>query len=39
VDHGAVNGSDGENTYMVDGFTLEENGVLLEQLRALLGHT
>ena len=33
VDLGAVDGTTGEQKYYVDGFTTEENGLVLEQLR------
>ena len=36
VDLGAVDGSNGEQAYRVDGFTLEENSQALEQLHQLL---
>ena len=37
VDNGAVNGGNGENTYHVDNFTLEENAELLRALHGLVG--
>ena len=36
VDMGAVDGTTGERVYHVDGFTTEENGQALEQLRRLV---
>jgi hypothetical protein len=36
VDNGAVNGGNGENTYHVDNFTLEENAELLRALHGLV---
>ena len=39
VDMGAVDGTTGEQKYYVDGFTTEENGLVLEQLRQhVAGH-
>ena len=37
VDDGAVDGTSGENKYMVDNFTLEHNGEVLERLKGMVG--
>ncbi len=39
VDMGAVDGTTGEGKYYVDGFTTEENGVLLARLHAVVDGT
>ena len=36
VDSGLVDGTTGDSTYYVDGFTTDENGVLLRRLHALV---